>query len=211
MPDDVPGFVATYAPENRRAEVSLRIAPLLAGSKMPSPLFLRFAIEQALTGSQASTGKLALVFSYVEALRAGKVNLNGDDMARAAAIAAIEAVRDHLSPRELEQPFLCGVLVSEGPFIDARNAAPVGAAAVVEMLVSSGLLERNQVNRRLKFAYDPVAEFLAAWRLSTVHAANLDDVRQRLIAEPHSALAHVLDDITATDDANQEPALAPSA
>ncbi|MBF0304149.1 MAG: hypothetical protein HQL41_00670 [Alphaproteobacteria bacterium] len=197
-PQAVPAFVATYAALDHVAAITARLAPLLAGPAMPSPLFLRFAIEQASTGPRASIGKLALVLSYVEALRAGKVNLAADDMARAAAIAAVEAVREHLSPRELEQHFLRGVLVAEGPFVDARNAPSVEPAAVVEMLVSSGLLERNQVNRRLRFAYDPVAELLAAWRLSTARAASLADLRDRLAADPNSALAQALDEVVRT-------------
>jgi hypothetical protein len=67
-----------------------------------SPLFLRFAIEQALMGELGSTRTLDLVLQYVEALRAGKLDINADDMLRAASIAATEAVRESLVPGEIE-------------------------------------------------------------------------------------------------------------
>ena len=63
-------YVATYAPENRRPLVLQQIAPLITRSV--SPLFLRFAIEQALVGEVSSTSTLDLVLQYVEALRAGR-------------------------------------------------------------------------------------------------------------------------------------------
>jgi hypothetical protein len=49
-------------------------------------------------------------------------------------------------------------------FRNAKNDKPVDPAAIIEMLVASGVLNRNRTNRRLQFAYDPVAEQLAAWR-----------------------------------------------
>jgi len=165
--EDVPAFVAAYAPEERRAEVEDRIAPLVNEPTMPSPLFLRFAIEQALEGRLGSTEKLDLVLHHVEALRAGRVDLSADDMARAAWITAVEAVREHesLVRGEIEQSFLRGVLVSEAdetPFMDARNASKVDPAAVIEKLVSSGLLQRNPANKRIRFTNDLIAEILAA-------------------------------------------------
>ena len=46
--DQVPDYIATYAPEDRRAWVSQQIAPLITDKGPVSPLFLRFAIEQAV-------------------------------------------------------------------------------------------------------------------------------------------------------------------
>jgi hypothetical protein len=98
-------------------------------------------------------------------VRARKIDLSADDMLRAASIAAKEAVRESLVPREIEQSFLRGVLVTDAdsmPFMDAKNDKAVDPAAVIEMLVQCGLLNRNRTNRRLQFAYDPVAEQFAA-------------------------------------------------
>ena len=53
-----PEYVATYAPKDSRAQVLDRIAPLIADKQSISPLFLRFAVEQALTGPVASTSTL---------------------------------------------------------------------------------------------------------------------------------------------------------
>ena len=44
---------------------------------------------------------------------------------------------------------------------NARNTGSVNPAAIIEMLVDCALLNRNVTNRRLQFAYDPVAEHLA--------------------------------------------------
>jgi hypothetical protein len=74
-----------------------------------------------------------------------------------------------LVPREIEHAYLRGVLVKEADgmtFMNAKNDKPVDPAAIIEMLVVCGLLNRNRINRRLQFAYDPVAEQLAAWRVA---------------------------------------------
>src|SRR5260370_40383479 len=109
--EQAPDYVATYAPENRRPMVLKQIAPLITRSV--SPLLLRFAIEQALVGEVSSTSTLDLVVQYVEALRAGRLDLSADDMLRAASIAATEAVRESLVPPELYQAYLKGRLVQE--------------------------------------------------------------------------------------------------
>jgi hypothetical protein len=57
-PEHIPNYVATYAPPERRAEVSRQIAPLVKAGGSVSPLFVRFAIEQALKGQVTSTGTL---------------------------------------------------------------------------------------------------------------------------------------------------------
>lgn len=202
--DDVPAFVAAYAPEDRRAEVEERLAPLVNKPPMPSPLFLRFAIEQTLEGTLGSTEKLDLVLHSVEALRAGKVDLNHDDMARAAAITAVEAVlaSESLVPGEIERSYLRGVLKSkadEMPFMDEQNAGKVDPAAVIEILVSSGLLNRNRTNRRLQFAYDPVAEYLAAWLVSDEREEKKSENRARIESSPESAVGRAFIEIEARD------------
>jgi hypothetical protein len=162
---------------------------------------VRFAIEQAMTGQVTSTSTLDLVLRYVEALRAGKLDLNTDDMLRAASIAATEAVRESLTPREIEQEFLRGVLVKEADlmsFMNSRNNAAVDPAAIIEMLVDCGLLNRNVTNRRLQFAYDPVAEHLAA-RLIAQRESGTDvgvpHLKDRILSEPASAIARMMAEI----------------
>jgi len=179
--------------------VAQQIAPLVAASRSLSPLFVRFAIEQALAGQVTSTSTLDLVLQYVEALRAGRLNLNADDTLRAASIAATEAVRESLVPREIEQAYLRGVLVKEADamgFMNARNTGPIDPAAVIEMLVDCGLLNRNVTNRRLQFAYDPVAEHLAA-RLAAqgVPGVDVTPLKERILSEPGSAIARVMAEI----------------
>jgi hypothetical protein len=164
-----------------------------------SPLFVRFAIEQALEGEVASTSALDLVLQYVEALRAGKVNLSADDMIRAAASAAREAVRESLVPREIGTDYLRGVLVHEADDLAFMNAAPkepVDPAAIIEMLVECGLLNRNRINRRLRFAYDPVAELLAAYGIAQAPAREgVSELKSRILSTPDSAIAHAMEEI----------------
>ena len=195
----VPDYVAAYAPQDRRAQVLERIKPLISDKRSLSPLFLRFAIEQALAGAVTSTSTLDLVLQYVEALRAGKLDLSSDDMLRAASIAAKEAVRESLSPREIGQDYLRGVLVKEADamvFMNAKNDKSIDPAAIIEMLVQCGLLNRNRTNRRLQFAYDPVAEQLAARAVAQgpkdVSTASL---KKRILSEPGSAIARAMGEI----------------
>ncbi len=200
--DDVDPYVATYAPEAERAQVRERITPLVAGRRDISPLFLRFAIAQAVNGEVTSTNTLDLVFQYVEALRSGRVDLSADDMMRAAAIDATEAERESLAPRELEQAYLRGVLVQEADrlaFMNASSMAPVEPARVIELLIQCGLMNRNKINRRLQFAYDPVAEHLAAWRTAQQAAAGaVAPLQARILQSPNTGIARAMAEIETT-------------
>jgi hypothetical protein len=55
-----------------------------------------------------------------------------------------------------------GTLAAELPFLDATNSDPVDPAVVRDMLVGCGVLNRNRTNRKIQFAYGPVAEQPAA-------------------------------------------------
>ena len=81
-------------------------------------------------------------------------------------------------------------------FMNAKNSASVDPAAIIEMLVGCGLLNRNKTNRRLQFAYDPVAEHLAA-RMAALGGpgAGVAPLKDRILSEPHSAIAHAMADI----------------
>jgi hypothetical protein len=197
--DDVDPYVATYATEAEREQVRQRITPLVIARRDISPLFLRFAIAQAMSGEVTSTNTLDLVFQYVEALRSGRVDLSADDMLRAAAIAATEAVRESLAPREFEQAYLRGVLVQEADrlgFMNANNTAPVEPAKVIELLIQCGLVNRNQINRRLQFAYDPVAEHLAAWKTALQTAAGaVAPLQARILLSPNTGIARAMAEI----------------
>lgn len=120
-------------------------------------------------------------------------------MLRAASIAATEAVRASLAPREFEQDYLRGVLVQEADragFMNASNTAAVEPASVIELLVLCGLLNRNKINRRLQFAYDPVAEHLAAWRTAQqVAAGAVAPLQARILQSPDTALARAMSEI----------------
>ncbi len=201
--DQVPKYVATYAPEAEGDRVVEQIQPLVQTKQNLSPLFVRFAIEQVLAGETASTSALDLVLQYVEVLRSGRVDMSADDMVRAAAIAALETVRDSLTPREIEQGYLRGVLAKEADdlaFMNAANESVVDPASIIEMLVQCGLLNRNQTNRRLQFAYDPVAEHLAAYRVAKLPGKeSVKALKARILEDPLSTLARAIQEIEKSD------------
>jgi hypothetical protein len=82
--------------------------------------------------------------------------------------------------------------------MNARNSAAVDPAAIIEMLVDCGLLNRNVTNRRLLFAHDPVAEYLAA-QLAAQGAPRagiaLLTLKERMLLEPTSAIAGLMAEI----------------
>jgi hypothetical protein len=82
------------------------------------------------------------------------------------------------------------------PFMNARNDKPVDPAAVIEMLVQCGLLNRNRTNRRLQFAYDPVAEQLAA-RIVAQGGKDrgMARLKKRILSEPGSGIAQAMGEI----------------
>ena len=164
---DIKAFIDLYAPEldaPRRHAVKERMASLLKGRQMPSPLFLRFAVEQAVRGSLDTVNHLSLTLAYLEALHSDKVDVYASDFLRAAAIAAIESIQEELVPREISERQL------QGAFARARNAAQfydgdgvyeVTPQRLVKMLLLSGVIVWGR--NKLHFTYDPVAEHLAAW------------------------------------------------
>ena len=164
--DDVDAFVRVYASAGEWRLVAERIEMLVGGGRLPSPLFLRFAIRQARCGPLKATDRLSLVLEYVEALRAGRVDVGKDSMARAAAVAAVESVQGELQPQEFAREWLEAALTVESnatQFCDGSGRHAVGAGELVEMLLKCGVITQGLAT--LQFGYDPVAEYLAAWRL----------------------------------------------
>ena len=84
----------------------------------------------------------------------------------------------------------------ETPFIDEQNASKVDPAAVIEILVSSGLLNHNRTNRRLQFAYDPVAEHLAAWRVSSARKETVAEIKAQIESSPESAVGRAFKELS---------------
>ena len=177
---DVRPFIEVYMPVAKAQEVEERIAPLLDGNKLPSPLFLRFAIEQASKGPIGSVHRLSLIREYVEALRAGKANISSSDMIRGAAVAAIVSVQDDLHPREFSNEQLLDALKvsrNDMEFLDERLERELTPPKVAEILVQSGLIVRRM---RLTFAYDPVAEYLAAWWIAKARPSEMQALRRKI-------------------------------
>ena len=170
---------------------------------------MRFAIEQALAGELSSTNTLDLVLRYVEALRAERIDLSAEDMLRAASIAAVEAVRESLEPREIDQSYLRGVLVTKAdpiPFMNSEKDTSIDPARIIEMLVDCGLLNRNKTNLRLQFAYDPVAEQLTAYAVTQkTRDIAIARLKKRILSKETSAIALALREIESSRRAPKSP------
>lgn len=180
--EDTRSFVQIYVAESEVNAIVGRIESLLDATDMPSPLFLRFAIEQAALGPLKAVDRLSLVLAYVEALRSGRVDIYPQHMRRSAAIAATTSVQDHLASREFSEQQLHQALTSEGNEQKFTNVAgkELMAPTIVEVLVQSGLIVRGRTMSRLQFAYDPVAEYLAAWWVKESPDGKLNALRERI-------------------------------
>ncbi len=178
--NDVADYVSAYVPENKRKIVRERLESFLTDDSELSPLFLRFAIEQAMKQDITSTDAVQLVLQYVEELRDGKLDFNPDDMLRSACIVAIESIRESLAPREVSADYLRAALTSEAdkePFMNNDGSKKLSAAVVLDYLIQSGLVMRNKHNRNLQFVHDSVAEHLAAYWMAT----RKDDTRTKAL------------------------------
>ncbi|MCJ8271646.1 MAG: WD40 repeat domain-containing protein, partial [Psychrosphaera sp.] len=111
--EQLPDYIQTYAAERDYELVYQRIQPLVNTHIGLSPLFIRFAIEQALAGDSEIDSNLSLVRQYLEALRESRINLSQDDMVRASAVVAFESMRNCDTPREIGTDYLRGVLQTE--------------------------------------------------------------------------------------------------
>ena len=198
--DHVRSFIAVYLPKadsTKLDSVEDQVAHLLAGQQMPSPLFLRFAIQQTDYGEVIELDRLSLVLKYVEALRSGKIDIGRFDMRRAATIAAIVSVQDRLRPQEFYEQQLRWALRTERntlEFFSAEGSVEVTPGRLVYMLVDSGLLVRGR--DKLQFAYDPVAEYLAALGVIEALDGKLGALRKRVKRFKNTGVGRAFRDLT---------------
>ncbi|MDE2813346.1 MAG: WD40 repeat domain-containing protein [Gemmatimonadota bacterium] len=189
---DVRSFIEVYVSRAERELVEERLGSLVSGRRMPSPLFLRFAIAQAKRGSVEAGDRETLVLEYVEGLRVSGIDIDSRSMRRAACAAAIACVQEHLRVQEVSGERLETALAGEGNverFLDRKSREEVAPVRVLEMLERSGLLTRGR--RTLQFNYEPVAEHLAAWGVKRDGRDVLGGLRERLQREPGSAVGRV--------------------
>lgn len=198
-------FIQVYLPKATpldAKDVHTKLVPLLDDVRMPSPLFLRFAIEQMpLEGSLTTLDGLLLTLRYIETLRKERLGVNPTDMRRAAAIAAIQSIRQRLKPQEFSEEALRTALETEGDnekFRDENGKEELTPVSLGRMLVECGLLDRTAPSDwglyRLQFAYDPVAEYLAAWYVNE-YPSNVGDLKDRMRSAPKTAVGRVYHDI----------------
>ncbi|MHC4406069.1 MAG: hypothetical protein ACYTG0_41055 [Planctomycetota bacterium] len=172
----LPDFVRTYVEEDACERVLAGLAGLTKEREI-SPLLAYLAIDRVTKGHHLPTDYPNLVVDYVLGLRPhGRGAIREDDFLRAACLAAFKCVERSLAPREIESTFLRGVFSHEGtmtPFcLDNDEFTELTPAVIVNQLVHCGLLCVNSY-QRVQFAYDPIAEYLAAW-----HAFRHEDRRE---------------------------------
>ena len=179
--NDLREFIGVYVDEPKCAAVERRMAPLLEHERMPSPLFLRFAIAQAEHGSLNAIDRTRLVLDYVEALRVDRIDIQSSDMTRAASIAAVTSFHDRLFPQEFSEQQLLSTLMAEchaRSFYDGLGYSELAPPRIVDMLVRSGLISRGM--NKLQFTYDPVADYLVAWWVVESPKSGVDVLRKRI-------------------------------
>ena len=100
---DLTNFIGTYCPNAEVEPLRAKVAPLLESTYMPSPLFLRFAIEQAVRGDLKAGDGLTVILEYVRALNEGKMDIGVSDFLRAAGVTAVLSIQEFLFPTEFSE------------------------------------------------------------------------------------------------------------
>ncbi|MDD9986893.1 MAG: hypothetical protein OXQ31_11525 [Spirochaetaceae bacterium] len=198
---DVHRFIQEYAGEKRAVDVKGEIEAFFKGSRVPSPLFLRFAIEEALDGPIGSRDRRMLVVRHVERLCENKMNIKPYDMKRAGATAAMAAIQDQLSAQEFTEDRLRSLLKMEEhdmPFTSEEEGHRITVAAVVDMLVESGLI--IQGDESFQFTYDAVAEYLVLWRLDDAKGRRFEGLRERILTSEGTEIGDVYREIVGINE-----------
>ena len=175
------GFVAVYLPGQPTETIDRiynAIVSLLNHKELPSPLFLRFAIEQATKGSLENLNSLSLTYRYLEELRRNNGEIGQMDMVRAASVAAVASIRERLYPLAVSEEKLRNefdVEADQQGFFDHGGSVRLTSPNLIEILIRSGVLLRRTAD--IQFAYDPVAEYLAAARILTNPSGRLAGLR----------------------------------
>ena len=201
VPGEVDAFIGVYVDNAQNvSEVKEAIAPLVVDDRMPSALFLRFAVQQADREGLQDSDCLSLVVKHLRDLRAVReIDLDESSMLRSCGIAAIVSIQEKLHPHAFSSELLKNVLAVESngtPFFD-RSEQVVAPEKVLRMLVQSGVIEEWQMN--LQFSYGPVAEYFAVWWMQRPRNEQaLRNLRTRIINAGESSVKRAYEDVEAS-------------
>jgi len=160
-------FVRTYLEDDEDVDKIVATLEGLTDGRAISPLFARLAIGQLEHGRDIPNNYPDLVHEFVRALRPkGRDSLREDDFLRACYVAAHSCVEKEVTPGWLDVMQLRGVLAGTAidvAFRSEGDAEEVRPEIVLDQLVQCGLLELDVARVRVRFAHDPIAEYLAAW------------------------------------------------
>jgi HEAT repeat protein len=178
-------LIGAYADNLEPQAVLKQLGPLLGDGSSINPLFAKMAIRQVAKGDELPSTYTELIVKYVQRLSPpNEAAPTEHDLLRAASIAAFECVKDDLKSQEIDPEFLVGKLDTENemsPFIERGNGGgTIEPQRMLEWLLSCGLLQQNAINRNIRFAHDPIAEYLSA-RFMVKHA-KLERPRRGVIA-----------------------------
>lgn len=183
-------FVSCYKDDGQLGELDLEqavsmLAHLLGDQEYLNPLFAWLALKELAGGTQPADSFPQLINDYLEALRTGDEALSQDDFRRALELIAFMGFKNYLSPGELTLELARGVLETshnQMRFTLENGDSIENTSRVIKSLEDSGILNRTLVTCNIRFAYDPVAEYLAAFYMSKhVKDDGVKDVYLRLL------------------------------
>jgi len=141
----------------------------------------------------------ALIQAYVRGLRPeGHGALREEDFLRAARLVAYAAVKETWTPRAVSREYVRGQLDAEPLKFMSESAQELSSAVVIDQLVRCGLLEEivALAAPEIRFAFDPVAEYLAAMHVIWLQRAGISPSLPQPL--PQTAFAEALSSIIVT-------------
>ncbi|MGJ8638222.1 MAG: hypothetical protein ACSHYA_02420 [Opitutaceae bacterium] len=141
-----------------------------------TPLIARLAIEQSFRNRKFSLTMPGVIFDYVKLLwreHSGGF-LDDEQLLEAASLVALYLLDTNYSPsRVTEKQILVDFVREDRTHQDIRFFEPSEhldiSDAILTELISTGLLQLDTIGRKIRFRLDPVAEFLAAYRILVQH------------------------------------------
>jgi hypothetical protein len=171
-PDRLRSFVDAYTSPDVAA-AAFHDVSLLAGDEAIRPLFARLALDRWARGANLPNSYPALVQDYVLGLAPGGASaIRNDDFLRAARITALACVEEDFAPHPISMEMLRGSLrvsAQRLPFErEQLPGDPLNDVEVIDQMRVSGLVDTvmSLGVTQLRFAFDPIAEYLAAMEIS---------------------------------------------
>jgi len=178
-------FVQAYY-TNADWEKAVETLKTWAKGRAISPLFAFMAIKQLREGKKLPGNDAALVTEYVDSLRPeGAGALREEDFSRAARFVAYVCVVKFGRPgavtaRAVSEDYLRGRLEEPKPAMVHEDGDESTSVVVLDQLVQCGLIQKQKSETGqwyVRFAQDPIAEYLAAMHLVNLEGKDAANIR----------------------------------